>query len=226
MTHIEWGGDIHVPHGDLDTATEVGQLTRDAGLVNACYGSYYRLASDEPDSVTFSTILATAVALGAPVIRVWAGNRDSADATDEYIAAVAADAHRIAELAVAKGVRVAFEYHGGTITDNAAAVKRLLASANHPNLGTLWQPSVRASPADRLAALTTLLADVAHVHVFQWIGTDRIPLSEGVSEWRAYLAALNSVDRDVPLLLEFVENDDPAAFLRDAATLRGWLAEL
>jgi 3-dehydroshikimate dehydratase len=29
---IEWGGDIHVPHGEVKRAEVVGRLTRDAGL--------------------------------------------------------------------------------------------------------------------------------------------------------------------------------------------------
>ena len=74
---IEWGGDVHVPHGELATAREVAERTRDAGLAVSSYGSYYRF--NESD-VQFSHVLATAVALGAPVIRVWAGRQGSADA--------------------------------------------------------------------------------------------------------------------------------------------------
>src|SRR5688500_12319633 len=68
---IEWGGDIHVPHGDTNQAEIVARWTKDAGLSVAAYGSYYRLAT--PDQTPFERIVATAVALGAPTIRVWAG---------------------------------------------------------------------------------------------------------------------------------------------------------
>jgi sugar phosphate isomerase/epimerase len=174
--------------------------------------------------LAFGAVLDTAVALGAPVIRVWAGTRDSKDADDAYVAMVAADAHRIGSLAADAGVRVAFEYHGGTIADNAPAALALLRAANHPNLSTLWQPSVGVTPAERLTSLQTVLPRVAHVHVFQWEHPQRFPLSDGAAEWETYLTTLTALDREVPLLLEFVENDAPAAYLRDAATLATWLA--
>lgn len=39
---IEWGGDIHVPHGDLQVAKQTMRMTEDAGLTVTAYGSYYR----------------------------------------------------------------------------------------------------------------------------------------------------------------------------------------
>ncbi len=42
LSSIEWGGDIHVPQGDLKKAREVRKMTQDAGLMTAAYGSYYR----------------------------------------------------------------------------------------------------------------------------------------------------------------------------------------
>ena len=77
---IEWGGDVHVLHGEIDLAREVGEMTLAKGLEIPSYGSYYRVAESEKQGLTFDTVLQTAVALGAPLIRVWAGARGSADA--------------------------------------------------------------------------------------------------------------------------------------------------
>src|SRR5215212_11999351 len=74
---IEWGGDIHVPHGDLQAARAVRQITADAGLQVLAYGSYFRF---QP-AAAFEPVLETALALGAPLIRIWAGSQPSA-ATD------------------------------------------------------------------------------------------------------------------------------------------------
>src|SRR5687768_14765950 len=38
LTSIEWGGDIHVPHGDLARAKEVAAMTTEAGLSASAYG--------------------------------------------------------------------------------------------------------------------------------------------------------------------------------------------
>src|SRR5512137_1553394 len=80
LTSIEWGGDVHVPHGDLARAGEVARQTTDAGLQVSAYGSYYRLGQSETAGLPFEKVLETAVALGAPTIRVWAGTVGSQQA--------------------------------------------------------------------------------------------------------------------------------------------------
>ena len=221
LVGIEWGGDIHVPHGDVSAAERVRELTESAGLTTVAYGSYYRVGPES--GVSFTSVLDAASALGAPVIRVWAGSKGSADADERYLEAVAIDACRIANLAGERGIQIAFEYHGGTVADNAPATLALLARAAHPNLTTLWQPSTTETPGQRLAGLKALSLPLAHVHVFQWRGHDRLPLAKGESEWRTYLGALKSRGRPTSLLIEFVTGDDPEAFLADAATLRTWI---
>src|SRR6185312_13188931 len=70
---IEWGGDIHVPHGNGARAREVKEMTAEAGLTVAAYGSYYRAGQADSSGLTFDAVLETALELGAPLIRVWAG---------------------------------------------------------------------------------------------------------------------------------------------------------
>ena len=53
---IEWGGDIHVPAGEVDRAREVGRWTREAGLMVSAYGSYYRLGGGGSDAAPFEPI--------------------------------------------------------------------------------------------------------------------------------------------------------------------------
>ena len=71
---IEWGGDVHVPHGDIAAAEATAAMTVEAGLEVAAYGSYYRTGVSEDDGLAFQSVLNSAIALGAPSIRVWAGN--------------------------------------------------------------------------------------------------------------------------------------------------------
>lgn len=81
---IEWGGDVHVPHGDTAKAEQVARWTRDAGLESAAYGSYYRLAK--------------------------------------------------------RNLRIAFEYHGNSLTDSIDSAVELLDDLKIENLDSLWQP--------------------------------------------------------------------------------------
>lgn len=226
LAGIEWGGDLHVPHGEVGTAREVGQRTRDAGLAVAAYGSYYRAGAAGPDG--FAQIVETAVALGTKIIRVWPGNVGSDRATAEQRKTITDDARRCAELAAAAGLTIACEWHGGTLTDTADSARALLTAVDHPAFKTYWQPRAKVPPADVLSDMDAALPYLAGVHVFHWDQTgDRRPLAEGAADWRMYfekLAAAPGGTAGQYALLEFVRNDDPAQFLLDAATLKGWLA--
>lgn len=207
LAGLEWGGDIHAPHGDIARAKDVRRQTEGAGLRVLSYGSYYRVGGDKP----FEPVLDSAVTLGAPVIRVWAGGVGSAQATPEQRAAVIADSTRIGELAAKAGVKVAYEFHNGTLTDTDASAQQLLREV--ANIDTLWQPWPDRDVAGNLASLRGVLPRLAHVHVYHWT-TERRPLAEGIENWRQYFQIL-----DCAAFMEFVQNDDPQNFLRDAATL-------
>ena len=222
LTGIEWGGDIHVPHGELQIAREVARQTREAGLVVSSYGSYYRVGHD--DEPPFEKVLATAKELGAPVIRVWAGKRGTQEATPDYWKGVVEDSWRIAQMAQRESITVCYEFHSGTLTDSAGSAKSLLKAADHPSLRTYWQPRVEISHLRNLRELRTILPWLVNVHTFWWIaGGERRPLHEGQKEWHRFLKVVNTLEGMHWILLEFVRADSPEAFLEDARTLQQWL---
>lgn len=223
---LEWGGDVHVPSGDAVAAERVGRLTRDAGLAVAAYGSYYRLGESEAKGLAFEAVLESAVALGAPVIRVWAGEKGSADVDAAGRAAVEADAWRIAEVSQRAGVIIGYEFHGGTLTDTIESTTALLDATEHPAIRSLWQPPVKMPPDECLSGLARVMPRLAHVHAFHWVEgfQDRRPLAEGADRWKRYLGAIRTAGKDPDVLLEFLPNDDPSLLGREAATLRAWLA--
>jgi len=224
LTGIEWGGDIHVPHGDSATASAVQQQTLDAGLQVAAYGSYYRVSHAETGP--FEAVLDAAVALGAPTIRVWAGRQGSDSADEAYWQAVIEDSRRIADLAAAAGITIAYEFHAKTLTDTNDAARTLLERVEHPNVRSYWQPPRHSTVASNLAGIDAVTPWLDNLHLFQWERTTgmRQPLAAGQLDWQQYLEKVSRLGGDRFALLEFVEEDAPDAFLRDAATLRQWLA--
>ena len=52
---------------------------------------------------------------------------------------------------------------------------------------------------------------------------ERHPLAEGAERWPAFFAECKLMAGDRFALMEFVPGDSPAAFLRDAETLKSWL---
>lgn len=226
ITAIEWGGDVHCPHGDETQARSVAAATAAAGLTVAAYGSYYRLGVSEHQGLAFSAVLASAVALGAPFIRVWAGATGSAATTPEQRAAIIADAQRCAALAAPAGIKVLSEWHGGTLTDTLASGRDFLQAVDHPSFATVWQPSVGLSVDDAAAELIGVLPWVCHLHVFHWRIHERLPLADGVDAWRRYLALAAGTGRVRCAALEFVRGDEPAQLAHDAATLHHLLREI
>ncbi len=224
---IEWGGDIHAPPGNAARAREVRHLSLEAGLSVAAYGSYYRAAQSEAAGMPFAHVLDTALELGAPTVRVWAGVVGSAAADAAHRERVAADLRRIATLAAAAHVSVSLEFHNGTLTDTAESARKLLEAVNHPNLFTYWQPPLDRDTADCMADLRSLLSRLSNVHVYHWrpASTDRLPLADAAARWRDFLAVAAEAPGDRYAMLEFVERDAPECFLRDAATLRALLAQ-
>jgi sugar phosphate isomerase/epimerase len=224
---IEWGGDAHAPHGDLARARQIGRMTRDVGIRVSSYGSYYRVVQSELERLPFERVLETAVELGAPAIRVWAGVHASTDAKESYRCKVAEEARRIAVMAAAESVAVSFEFHGNTLTDTNASACALLEETAHPNIGSYWRPTVGRSMIYRLEGLRDLLPWLTNLHVFHWrggrTGVERLPLAEGEVEWTRYLDRANEAPGDRYALLEFVRDDAPEQFLRDARVLRQWL---
>jgi 3-dehydroshikimate dehydratase len=219
LAAVEWGGDIHVPHGDLAAAARVAGLTSRAGLETSAYGSYYRLGH----STDAEAVVATAARLGAPVIRVWAGRRGSASADAAYRARVRDDALRLAGLAGgigAEGIGIVLEYHRETLTDTRDSTAALLADLRQAGVRSLWQPQPERSVAENAADLRALLPDLAHLHVFAWNpDRSRLPLAAHRSRWAAWLAVAAQAPGDRFASLEFVPGDDPDQVVADAATL-------
>lgn len=225
---IEWGGDVHVPHGEVETAKAVSDQTREAGLEVAAYGSYYRVGASEQDGLDFQSVLNSAKALQAPCIRVWPGNRGSEDADRAFRKWVTEELRRISSMAGDAGINVVLEYHGGTLTDADASALQLLEEVNHPNCRTLWQPPNGQAFEDSLQGLKNILPWLENVHAFHWWPTarDRFPLAEGEDRWKEYLALAADCDHPFHVLLEFVCNDQPDQLVEDSKTLRRWIEEL
>jgi sugar phosphate isomerase/epimerase len=225
---IEWGGDVHVPPGDLGRAAEVRELTEVAGLTVAAYGSYYRAGQSESAGMPFRRVLETAVALGAPVIRVWPGTAASEATSDEMRWRIVEELRRIADVASRSLVGISLEFHGGTLTDTNESASQLLVELDHPNIWCQWQPHNGEATEACLDGLRAILPRLGNVHVFHWWPTsaERQALADGEERWRAFLDVIATAPGDRYAMLEFVAGDDPSAVQRDAAVLNAWLARL
>lgn len=218
---VEWGGDVHVPAGDLQRAKEVKRLSAERGIRVAAYGSYYHLGSNPKD---FLQNLCTAAELGAPVMRIWAGSRGSALYTEDERNVLVEEFRQEILLAEAESITLVPEFHGNTLTDAPESVSRLLKEL--PELRFYWQPRWDWSEEKCLSALDMVSERLVNMHVFSWQIKDgketRLPLSAGKTLWEKALLRGKAASC---ALMEFVQNDDPEILLQDAKILKTWLSE-
>lgn len=215
LAGIEWGSDVHVH--DVGSAAKARTATLAAGLQIMSLGSYYRAGSFG----NFEDTLALATELGAPRIRIWAGDAGSADATAAQRDAVVEDTQRIARLAAARGATLAFEYHRDTLTDSASTTLDLLRQVDRPDVGTYWQPAVGLTDEQALESLQQVIEHVVGVHAFSWWpDTERLPLAARQHLWEAVADVLLANGKNVDIMLEFVADDLPKNVITDASYLK------
>jgi sugar phosphate isomerase/epimerase len=221
LAALEWGGDVHVPPGDDGAITRAVRATAAAGVTIASYGSYL-LADGDASAGTVARALDTAVALGAPNVRVWApfGIEPGSSRTGEVVTALV----EVCEQAAARDLTVGVEFHAGTLTETAASTVALLDAVGAANLATYWQPPYwlqARPPAADAAEVAGLARRLSHLHVYEWAGAaERRPLAEGAARWQAVIGALDAAPRPRVAFLEFVVADDPRRLDDDARTLR------
>ena len=215
---IEWGGDVHVPHGDQDAATSVKTATESAGLSVIEYGSYYVIGKSEP--TLFESAVASARALGTNIIRVWPGmNMPSDTISDSQYMDMVEDAKRIC--ALAPDMTVALECHPGSLTDEYHTAVKFISDVNMPNLGMLWQPNQYRPLEYNLDAIKALLPYLVSVHVFSWSRKTRLPLLSKKSHWEKYIELLSQ--KKLNYLLEFMYDNDIETLIGEAKALRSLL---
>lgn len=221
---VEWGGDVHVPPTG-ENAAEVRRMSADSGLDICSYGSYYRVGQPMDG---FLRCLDTAGELGAPVIRIWCGeNVISSDLGLADRARIVEGLVKCCDIAQERGVIVAPEFHGGTLTDSLPSVDRLLTETRGvENLRFYWQPRWDWTEEETLRALDMVRPRLAHAHVFTWRHEGkniiRLKLSEGEATWKKAMPVLG----DCHALIEFVRDDSQSALMDDAAALKKWIAEM
>lgn len=209
---IEWGGDVHVVAGDIANAISVKEKSSKAGVDVLSYGSYYRCNGEQD----FKPVLDTALALGAPIIRVWAFNKPIDVISDEEFDAVVKTVQACADMAYQYKITIAFEYHRNTLTQTKEGAYKLLTSVNRPNVKTYWQPNPDITFEEQLAEIELLNDYICTYHVFAWEkGNVKFKLAEHKDKWATYISKVENIN----LVMEFVKENREEIFAEDYKTL-------
>ncbi|MCE5273286.1 sugar phosphate isomerase/epimerase [bacterium] len=223
---IEWGGDVHVkPSLGAEGIRQIAARCAAAGLATPSYGSYFNVYEHEP--AAFMPVLEAAATLGAKVIRVWAGWIEAVELTGEQLAKIAANTRDIADLAAARKVKVAFEFHNNTPTHGGDHALKLLRAIDHPNVFSYWQVLPFDSYEKSLDNLVKVLPYLAMVHMQNPQGMDDLgPLADREKDWRGYIGKLKEAGWKGCMFFEFNLDNSPAQLAKDAEFIQRMLEEV
>lgn len=213
-----WG---HPRHLGLDASLQQAQAVRrqcaSLGLSVLTYGSYLRLLTPTFEQDMRLALHVTEM-LGAPRLRLWAGQAGS-DQTDETLFALAREQlTELAQQALRPGITGVLELHDHTLCDTPDAAHRLLQPIATNNVGVCVQPSWRNGSPDFSAILAALLPRVHVLHAQNYTGdyNHRVHLDEGDVDYSTVMRLLAMGGRGVPLMVEFaahLDRQSPAASL-------------
>ena len=220
LSGIEWGvSDKHVVLGDTKRAQMIADLCRDKGIEVFSLGSYCRM--DTRDDLEEAVI--TASALGAPVIRIWAGGKSPLECTEEEIRCVVENTRYMADLAYRDGIVLGFEYHGGSLTETAHDAVALIEHIDRDNVGLYWQSDYTLASCENFDERNIVLPYcIGNMHIQNYSPDTGYGLLEEIKE--EILKYYGDIkEKPYNLMIEFVKNSSAENLIRDAVALRSVL---
>jgi len=215
---VEWSENHHIECGNTEQARETARKTRELGLEVAAYSSYYRLGK----GMDIRPSLENALAMEAPIVRIWAGSQPSADLSEGEREALTEELRTAVGYAREAGIPLGLEWHKNTLTDENASGLRLIKDIDSPFLRTFWQQTKALSIDERAEGLKDIMPYLENLHVYWWDESGRRPLREGRDIWKTrYLPLIDN--RKHYALIENIMNDSVEQFKEDAAELISWI---
>ncbi|NPV81186.1 MAG: sugar phosphate isomerase/epimerase [Firmicutes bacterium] len=227
-----WGQAPHVgPNIGEKDLEAVRHMIVLAGLRVSVYGSYIRFAAQgrpinsEED---FRNSLMITKSLGAPIMRVWVGDKPSREMRDDDWDLAQKSLARACKEAKEYGITLAMEMHDGYFTDTAATTLKLIQDVCAPNLRANYQPSFRPDHDDIMEGFRMVKEFIANVHAqnFNRFATtpddqiERSLLSEGAVNYKDMIRELRDVGYRGFISIEFIKEPDKFGNVRaDAAYL-------
>lgn len=214
---IEWGvSDEHLPLRDEQRAKEIKELSEELGIEIFSLGSYCRMESKEDCDAA----LETAVLLGAPIIRVWAGKKSPNECNEEYRNMIIENTVYMAVKAAEHNIVLGFEYHPYTLTETCDEALALVKSVNRKNVGLYWQPDFALSMEENRRDRDRVIpCCIGNMHIQNYTPETGYGM---LSEMKEKLCAYYDDIKAEPyrLMIEFVKDGSVENLKLDAETLK------
>lgn len=212
---IEWGSDVHAPYCDTERLCEISELQKQYGIFCSSYGTYFRLG--ETPIGELEHYIKGAQLLGTDILRLWCGVKSGKEMTDAEKDSLFSACRQAESIAKENSVTLCMECHKGTFTESPDDAVYLMQEINSPHFRMYWQPFQWQNAEENLENAKKIAPFVERIHVFNWRGKEKLPLSCAVDEWRSYLTR---IPKARTLLLEFMPNGSIEELAKEAEALK------
>lgn len=212
LSVIEWGSDVHCP---TERAAEIAALQEKYGIACCSYGTYFKL--DTTPLEELQPHIDAAKTLGTDILRLWCGNKNSEDYTEEEKVQLFSHCRAAAAIAEQNGVTLCMECHNNTYTNRKEAALELMQEVNSESFRMYWQPNQYRTEEENIAYATLLAPYTVNIHVFNWKGKEKYPLRQAKNIWHRYLSCFEG---EKTLLLEFMPDGKLETLETEAVALR------
>ena len=229
-----WGREPHVSEEyDESRVRGVRRMVEERSLGLPVFGSYlvFGRSQNREDSIGLADTLHTANGLRAAIVRVWASDVGSGQASDAVWRKTVDEIQEACDRAAKMSVVFAAEMHDATLADTGASALRLVEEVGRANFRLNFQVA-NLDTEDQLSRLEAVLPYVVHVHCQNSLPADlegggryeRAHLEEGVVDYAALVARLRVADYQGYFAIEFAADEGEAkerSLRRDLAFLAG-----
>lgn len=217
---VEWGSDVHAPCRDYERLCEIFGLQEKYGLICSSYGTYFRLGETPMEEL--NDYINAAKRLGTDVLRLWCGTKSRADMTDAECEALLSACRQAAARAEEQGVVLCMECHRKTFTENPDDTVWLMQAVDSRHFRMYWQPFQWQNVEQNIENAKKIAPYAGYIHVFNWKGSEKLPLGDAIAEWRSYIGAFST---PCTFLLEFMPNGGVEELSVEASALKTIVGE-
>lgn len=210
-----WGREPHISEKfDENRVRTARKMVERRGLHMPVLGSYVRFGITHPaidEAIELEATLHTARCLGAPLVRVWASDVPSAQASNTLWTRTVQEIQLACDQAAKLGITLAAEMHSHTLADTGLSARRLVEAVGRENFRLNFQVVACTQPNPPDEQLEMILPYVVHMHAenyAQLLGErndppQRAPLESGVIDYESLVGQLVQSGYDGYVALEF-----------------------
>ena len=212
---VEWGSDVHAPKDDIEKLGQIAELQKEYGIKCSSYGTYFRVGTTPIEEL--ESYIKAAKILGTDVLRIWCGNKDSEEYSEDEKQRLFDECRKLSVIAEQNGAVLCLECHGWTYTNRLSSALEIMEAVNSDSFKMYWQPNQLRSYEENLMYAEKIAKYTVNIHVFNWEVEDKFPLIEAKAEWRKYLKKFGGSEN---LLLEFMPDGKPESLSTEYAALK------